>query len=205
MPIKSVNMPGLNESPVQVFGEIELAERIARAEPVRRSLISIGNPRAFFAPVKPGTRVPPLFRQKFDDVLRLAFFDVDSIESLGKMRPKKVAERHDIERVVSFFNTTRTGTDGWTIHCWQGLSRSPGIALGILFLIYGDEDKAARELRRIRPEARPLQRIVGFFDEILGSRLSAVNERIRAERIEEMKLELKLDPDMLLAELPAAD
>jgi predicted protein tyrosine phosphatase len=167
--------------------------------------MSIGNPPTLFAPVRPGTKVQPLFRRTFERVLRLSFFDVDSIESLGRMRPKRVAELRDIERVVRFFEETRASTDGWTVHCWQGLSRSPAIALGLLHMIHGDEKAAAVELRRIRPEARPLQRVVGFFDEILGSNLSGVNDWIRAERIEDMKRELDLDADMLLEELPSVE
>lgn len=47
----------LDPSPVQVFGELELADRLGRGEPVRRCLVSIGNPRTLFAPIRPGTRV----------------------------------------------------------------------------------------------------------------------------------------------------
>lgn len=195
----------LDPTPVQVFGELELADRLGRGEPVRRCLVSIGNPRALLAPVRPGTRVPRLFRERFDRILRLAFFDVDDPSQLGRMRPRRVAELRDAERIVRFFEDTRDGTDGWTVHCWQGLSRSPAAALGLLYLVRGDEEEAAAELRRIRPEARPLQRLVSLFDEVLGSRLAEVNEGIRAARIEEMKAELDLTADMLLEELPAVD
>ena len=195
----------LDPVPVQVFGEMELADRLGRGEPVRRCLVSIGNPRAFLAPVRPGTRVPLLFRERFDRVLRLAFFDLDDESQLGRMRPRRVAKLRDVERIVRFFEETRKGTDGWTVHCWQGLSRSPAVALGLLYLILGDEAAAAVELRRIRPEARPLQRVVALFDAVLGSRLSEVNEGIRTARIEEMKAELDLTADMLLEELPAAE
>jgi len=77
------------------------------------------------------------------------------------------------------------------------------VALGLLYLIRRDEEAAA-ELRHIRPEAKPLQLNVGLFDEVLGSRLTAVNEEIRAARIEEMRRELDLDPDTLPEELPGA-
>jgi hypothetical protein len=77
--------------------------------------------------------------------------------------------------------------------------------LGLLYLILGDEAAAAEELRKIRPEARPLQRVVGFFDQLLGSRLSEVNDEIRARWVEEMKTELNLHVDMLLEELPVVE
>lgn len=187
---------------VQVFGEPELEDRIERGESHRRCLISIGNPRSLFGPERPGRTVPRVFRRSFDKLLRLSFYDADSVGQLGAMRPKRVAERRDVEKVLGFFEETKSWTDGWTVHCWQGLSRSPAVALGLLYLIHGDEEAAARELLRIRPEARPLRSIVGYFDELLGSRLQAVNERITSERIAEMRREIGLDPDMLLEELP---
>lgn len=187
---------------VQVFGENELIDSIRRGEDHCRSLISIGNPRAFFAPARPGTFVPRLFKRSFDRILRLSFFDVDDVEQLGKMRPKRVPERRDAESVIRFFEETKSRTDGWTVHCWQGLSRSPAVALGLLFLIHGDEDEAGRELRRIRPEARPHQNLVRHFDADLDSSLQIVNDRIREERIAEMKIEIGLYADMLLEELP---
>ncbi|MBP7095095.1 MAG: hypothetical protein KBC36_03280 [Spirochaetia bacterium] len=131
--------------PVQAFGENELADRLRRGGEVGRFLVSIGNPRGFLSPKVPGTRVPELFRERFERVLRLSFFDVD------------------------------------------------------------DEEAAGRALRSIRPEARPLQRVVRLFDDVLGSRLSEVNEGIRAARIEEMRIELDLREDALLEELPAAE
>jgi len=190
---------------VQVFGENELIDRIERGEKHCRCLISIGNPRALFAPVRPGTYLPRLFKRRFDRILRLAFFDVDNVEQLGMMRPKRVPERGDAERIIRFFEETRSWTDGWTVHCWQGLSRSPAVALGLLYLIRGNEDEAGRELRKIRPEARPHQNLVRHFDAILGSSLQKVNDRIREERIEEMRQELGLDADALLEELPEAE
>jgi len=191
--------------PVQVFGENELADRLRRGGEVGRFLVSIGNPRGFLSPKVPGTRVPPIFRERFERVLRLAFFDVDDVSQLGRMRPRRVAERRDVERVARFFAETRASGGGWTVHCWQGLSRSPAVALGLLYLQLGDEGEAGKALRSIRPEARPLQRVVRLFDDVLGSRLSEVNEGIRAARIEEMRVELDLHEDALLEELPAAE
>jgi len=68
----------------------------------------------------------------------------------------RVARLHDVERVVRFFEDTKGWTDGWTVHYWQGLSRSPAVVLGLLYLIRRDEEAAATELRGIRPDA-PLE------------------------------------------------
>ncbi len=190
---------------VEVYGETELQERLARGEAHTSALVSIGNPRYPLGRTPPGTFVPPAFRASFPDVLRLGFFDADTKAQLVHMRPRRIALRKDIEKVVRFYEETRGRADGWTVHCWGGLSRSPAVALGLLYLIHGDEEEAGRELRRIRPIARPLQLVVGLFDEILGSRLSEVNDRIRAERIEEMKAELDLSADDLLEELEPFD
>jgi hypothetical protein len=63
-----------------------------------------------------------------------------------------------------------------------------------------------RRERTHRPDrARPHMSLVRHFDEVLGSKLAAVNERIRNERIEEMRRELDFDSDLLLEELPGTE
>ena len=91
------------------------------------------------------------------------------------------------------------------IHCWQGISRSPAIALGILYMITGTEEEAARILLAIRPQAGPHQKIVRLFDEELGCNLTAVSNKIRNDKIERWKQELDLTEDSLLEELPVAN
>lgn len=60
---------------------------------------------------------------------------------------------------------------GFTIHCWRGISRSTAVAIGVIYMFFKDEEKAAGYLKEIRPYATPLPRIVKFWDEILGSNL----------------------------------
>jgi hypothetical protein len=76
---------------------------------------------------------------------------------------------------------------------------------GLLYLITGSEAESGDILRRIRPEAGSHQGIVRYFEDLLGSRLTAVSERIRADRVERMRRKLDLTEDALLEELPAAD
>ena len=58
------------------------------------------------------------------------------------------------------------------IHCQAGVSRSTAAALAILMQVYGlgREEDAVRHLFRIRPQARPHQRIVLVTDLLLGCR-----------------------------------
>ena len=88
---------------------------------------------------------------------------------------------------------------------WQGISRSPAIALGILYMITGSEKEAARILLEIRPQAGPHQKIVRWFDEELGCNLTAVSDKIRNDRIERWRRELDLTEDALLEELPTTN
>jgi predicted protein tyrosine phosphatase len=120
------------------------------------------------------------------------------------MRPKRVATIRDINRVIRFFKETKNYTQGYTLHCWHGVSRSAAVALGILYLISGSESFAKAELRRARPEAMPLRLVVRLFDSKLGSSLASANEAIFSERIEEIRKELDQECDNMLEELPEA-
>jgi predicted protein tyrosine phosphatase len=149
--------------------------------------------------------MPPAFRRHFRRILRLAFYDVEEMRHLGTMRPRRIPRRSDVRRVIRFFNRTRREADGYTLHCWGGLSRSAAMALGILYLLTGSESEAATTLLRVRPEAGPHRRIVRYFDELLGSNLQTVNDGIHRRRLERMRRELDLTEDALLEKLPAAD
>ena len=54
--------------------------------------------------------------------------------------------------------------------------------MGIIYSEEGDEKSALENLLKIRPEARPLNRIVEFWDVLLGSRLKAETDRYREEQ-----------------------
>jgi predicted protein tyrosine phosphatase len=188
---------------VQVFGQRELLDHLAAGGWHYSHCVSIGNPGRGFG--RPDTVEPPELRRRFRRVLRLAFYDVEEMRHLGTMRPRRIPRRSDVRRVIRFFRRTRAEADGYTLHCWGGVSRSPAMALGILYLITGSEQEAGAILNRIRPDAGPHQGILRHFDDLLGSRLAVVGAKIRAEHVERMRRELDLTADALLEELPAAD
>jgi predicted protein tyrosine phosphatase len=158
---------------IQVFGEQELIGHLARGGAHYSHCISIRNP---------DETMPGIIKRSFRAILELRFYDAEEIEQLGPAQTiKRVPERRDVKGVVEFFRLTTGEATGYTLHCGQGISRSPAVALGLLYLLTGSEDEAARHLKRIRPDARPHQKLVRLFDEQLGCRLSAVNEKLRGE------------------------
>ena len=193
---------------VQVFGQRELVEHIQRGGTVGSHLVSIGNPGRSARPDAEDTTMPAMFESMFRDYLRLEFFDVEYKRHLGPMRPRRIPMPRDVRRAIRFFKRTRKETTGYTIHCWRGLSRSPAIALGYLYLLHGDEQVAVDELKRIRPEAGPHPRLVSYFDRMLGSDLSSKNDQLREIRFREMKewfINEIEDGDALLEELEPLD
>lgn len=191
---------------VQVFGQPELEKHLQVGGEHHTHLVSIGNPRALFGPDRPDTRMPPQFRHHFAAILRLTFFDVEYRRHLPRrVYPKRVPRRSDVRTVLRFFEETRSHASGYTIHCWQGVSRSTAFALGLLYLLEGSEEVAARILMEHRPQAGPHRRIVSWFDAELGSHLIEVADTIRAERFERWKRELDLTDDSLLEELAVVD
>ena len=190
---------------VQVFGQPELVQHLERGGAHHTHCISIGNPPSLFCIPRPDTRMPPVFRRHFKQILRLAFYDVEEKRHLRPWQfPKRIPRRADVHKAIHFFRQTQGQASGYTIHCWQGISRSTAFALGFLYMLTNSEDEAKRLLQQIRPEAGPHQRIVEWFDDELGCNLSVVNAQIRNERIERWKKELDLTPDSLLEELPAS-
>ena len=185
---------------VQIFGQSELVEHLESGGWHYSHCISIGNPGRRVD--RPDTVEPPELRRHFRGILRLAFYDVEKVSHLGTMRPRRIPQRSDVRRVIRFVRRTRGEATGYTLHCWRGSSRSPAVALGILYLITGSEHEAGRILRRIRPDAAPHRGIVRYFDAELGCDLTPVSDRIRQEWIEKMRRELDLTEDALLEELP---
>lgn len=168
---------------IQVFGEQELVEHLARGGAHYSHCISIRNP---------DETMPGIIKDNFRAILELRFYDVEEIEHLGPAQTiKRIPERRDVKGVVEFFRMTAAEATGYTLHCWQGISRSPAVALGLLYLMTGSEDEAARHLKRIRPDARPHQKLVRFFDDQLGCRLAAVNEKLRSDTLAATLKDLK--------------
>jgi len=165
---------------VEVFAENELVDRLARGAPHYRACISIGNPRPLLRKAQPGETVPPHVRNSFESLLRLSFYDLEEPMEFDGLLLERLPHRGDVQRVLRFFDRTKGWTDGWTIHCWAGVSRSTAVALALLFLLRGDEDQAAAELGRIRPQALPNRLLLRRFDEVLGSRLGPAAQGFHA-------------------------
>ena len=173
--------------PVQIFGQEELERQLRHDLPVGSHLISIGNPRRWWRKAEVDEALPSLFRQRFQKVLRLEFFDQLDVEALRPEQPKRIPQFRDVAAVKRFFDQTQATATGYVVHCWAGTSRSPAVALGLLYLIHGSEESAARELMRIRYVARPHAGIVKDWDKLLGSRLADVNDVIREARLEQIR------------------
>jgi len=189
---------------IEVLGQIELEKSIN--EPHYSCLVSIGNPLSLFTINRPDTKMPQVFKKRFKEILRLSFYDVERKSQLSPHQfPRKVPKKSDIRKAIQFFNQTKEHTEGYTLHCWQGISRSAAIALGYLYMITGSEQEAIVVLKSLRPEAHPHLGIVKMFDEELGCNLSSVNNGLHREWIEKMKLSLDLTEESLLEELKAVE
>ena len=204
------NIPSIPLSPsrsiaVQIFGEIELDERIRNGDALMSHCISIRNYHRFMPPLSTG------FVGMFRDILHLEFHDVETRDWLPPNSDHiPIPEKHDIVRTIGFFNNAVRDPDftGFTVHCWRGVSRSAAIATGIVYLILGDEKQTLEYLRQIRPQVMPLPRILRFWDEVLGSELSAHSDALRKDALEEMRrrfLEEIWGPDDQLEELHGVD
>jgi len=176
--------------------------RLLAGEPHYRACISIGNPHPLIRRPGPGEAIPPIIRKSFDHILRLSFYDLEeAIELPGLGRLGRIPTIGDARRVLRFYEATRPATDGWTIHCWAGVSRSTAVALALLYRITRSEEDAARALVRIRPEAMPNHLLVAAFDSLLGSRLSGALDAVYRGRQEALRAELDQD----LAELEGVE
>lgn len=114
---------------IEVLGQIELETHID--EPHYSHLVSIGNPISLFTINRPDTSMPRLFRKRFKRILRLSFYDVETKSHLSRRQfPKKVPRKSDVRRAIQFFKATSDTANGYTLHCWQGVSRSAASPLG---------------------------------------------------------------------------
>ena len=178
---------------VQVFGQIELVEHLQAGGRHHTHCISIGNPRSIFSRRSRDNAVPPIIKKNFDKVLRLNFYDVEEKRHLRwRQFPKRIPRRSDVKRLIRFFRATKDHASGYTIHCWQGVSRSTAVALAFLYMMTGSEEQAKSRLQAIRPEAGPHQRLVLWFDQELGTHLSEVAAEMRQERFDRWKAELNM-------------
>jgi predicted protein tyrosine phosphatase len=191
---------------VQIFGQDELIDHIQDGCNYSSHLISIGNPKSLFIKNGRGETLPKLFKQSFQGILRLSFYDVEYRYHLTcKQFPKIIPTRNHVQKAIDFYNKTKDKATGYTIHCWRGVSRSAAIAVGILYHIHKDEKKVFEELLKIRPQAMPHRSIVKYYDDILGCNLTAELDIFRQKWIDAMKAELNFNPDDYLEELEEAE
>lgn len=142
--------------------------------------------------------MPQIIKESFQAILELKFADIP-YEIEGVRAP----EKRDIRGVIEFFNQTKDSATGYTIHCHAGISRSTAVALGIAYLITGDERAAADMFRAAvgKKSISPNIRIVQFFDELLGSNLKSIAHEFHRATDDAMKKELLdlFEPKGLLA------
>jgi predicted protein tyrosine phosphatase len=126
---------------------------------------------------------PAAFRA-FDPHLRTTLYFHDEIEP----RPGVVLpDRADIETILAFGRDVGADLRHLLIHCHAGISRSTAAMTMILTQAFPheSEDAIVDRLLRIRPQAWPNSRMIGFADELLGrqGRLSAAVAGIYARRL----------------------
>ena len=120
----------------------------------------------------------------FEPHARATFRFHDAIEPApGVVLPQK----SDVDAMLAFGRDAGGDPSHLLIHCHAGISRSTAAMLMILAQAFPDEpeDAIVDRLIRIRPQAWPNSRMVGFADEILGrnGRLSLAIRRIYARHL----------------------
>jgi hypothetical protein len=75
----------------------------------------------------------PRLSPRFRAILRLSFSD---IETPGPLPSHVLFDEQHAHEILEFFDTWRT-VDRIVIHCFAGLSRSPGVAIGLCELSGG--------------------------------------------------------------------
>ena len=126
---------------------------------------------------------PAAFRA-FDPHLRTTLYFNDEIEP----RPGVVLpDRAHIETILAFGRDVGADLRHLLIHCHAGISRSTAAMTMILAQAFPheSEDAIVDRLSRIRPQAWPNSRMIGFADELLGrnGRLSTAVSGIYARRL----------------------
>ncbi len=175
---------------IRVFGQSELEEFLENDGTPHSHLISIVNPGRHSG--YPQHIMPDLFRRKYTDILELRFWDAQNREEVGKLRPKTIPQMRHARRVLRFIRQNPNAS-GFDIHCWQGISRSTAVALGILYSLYRDEERASDLLVATRRQAMPNKRLVQYFDRIFGSDLADYRKTIYKSRMKRLRNDLKFN------------
>ncbi len=120
----------------------------------------------------------------FDPHLRTTLYFHDAIEpGIGIVLPKKA----DVEAILVFGRDVGDDLRHLLIHCHAGISRSTAAMAMILAQAFPheNEDAIVGRLMRIRPQAWPNSRMIGFADELLGrdGRLRAAVSGVYARQL----------------------
>jgi predicted protein tyrosine phosphatase len=153
----------------------------------------------------PDESIPAEAVDTFAEVLSLRFHDITSRRDLPQaIRARPPRMRH-VRRIVRFYRRTRAQASGYTIHCHAGVHRSTAVALFILYLETGSEQRAAEELLRLKPLPMPNTRLVRLFDRHAGSQLEQYNTALWTRARDFAAGRVNIDPDDYLEELEAED
>ena len=129
----------------------------------------------------PGWPEPEAF-WSFDPHHRTTLHFHDDIEPrAGIVLP----EKKDVETILAFGRDLGGDLRHLLIHCHAGISRSTAAMTMILAQAFPNEsdDAIVERLLKIRPQAWPNSRLIGFADEILGRNLIDPVSRIYARRL----------------------
>lgn len=177
---------------ILIFGQNELIEHIEKGGETYSHCISITNPGKACSENDMSHATPQLFRNHFDKVLELEFWDSEDIESISTYENQRLPDESDIDRILRFVEDNKGSATGFTIHCWRGIARSAAVAYGLFYTQCGDELKAAEQLISIRRNAMPLKLVLKLYDRKFNSSLSELNKTIYRARMKAMRREMGL-------------
>src|SRR5271166_1360780 len=122
--------------------------------------------------------------EAFDRHMRATLYFHDAIEPApGIVLPQET----DVETILAFGRNLGDDLRHLLIHCYAGISRSTAAMAMVLAQAFPNENEDAivDRIVRIRPQAWPNSRMIGFADGLLGrnGRLIAAVSRLYARRL----------------------
>ncbi len=120
----------------------------------------------------------------FDPHLRTTLYFHDAIEPAPEI---VLPQKADVEAILAFGRSASDDLRHLLIHYHAGISRSTAAMAMILAQAFPNENENAivDRLMRIRPQAWPNSRMIGFADELLGrdGRLRAAVNKVYARQL----------------------
>jgi predicted protein tyrosine phosphatase len=150
---------------VEIYSQNVLERKCKKTSFKDSILISIGNPNKLFSKREVDEKIPKIFRKRFRHILRLKFYDVNSLNEVIEGRRKAIPTIRDVNKVINFISRNNNKNNRVVIHCWGGISRSPGIGVCVLYILEKDENRVIERLCEIAPNALPNRRILELIDE----------------------------------------